>query len=146
MAKHKVNFAEADMSVLDTGVLELNERRGIFHCIVDRYLATGAPIGSQLIADDLGNRLSPASIRAIMADLESAGLLFQPHISARRIPAQSGLRLFLDGLLELGGTISTSERNMLDMNYNAQGISFDEVLAETSTMLSGLTRCAGAGA
>jgi len=127
----------------DETVLDLNERtRHIFNRIVDRYLSSGSPIGSKLIADDLDQMLSSASIRAIMADLETAGLLFQPHTSAGRVPTQSGLRLFVNGLLELGGNLTDSERMMLDVNCQSQGLSFDDALSETSSMLSGLTQCA----
>ena len=130
-------------TAIDKSVLGMNERvHMIFNRIVDRYLSSGTAVGSKAIADDLDHMLSSASIRSIMAELEHAGLLFQPHTSAGRIPTQTGLRLFVNGLLEIGGSISDSERMMLDVNCQAQGLSFDDALSETSSMLSGLTRCA----
>ena len=76
----------------------LNDRtRAIFTRIVDLYLETGSPVGSKMIADQLGGALSPASIRSIMAKLERDGLLFQPHASAGRLPTEGGLRLFVEG-------------------------------------------------
>src|SRR5215208_2589859 len=82
---------------------ELNERsREIFRLIVDGYVQTGEPIGSRTLSRLLGQNLSPATIRNVMADLEDAGLLYSPHTSAGRLPTEAGLRLFVHGLLELG--------------------------------------------
>jgi heat-inducible transcriptional repressor len=74
----------------------------IFAQIVESYLATGDPIGSKFLANVLQPQMSPASIRATMAELESHGLLYAPHISAGRLPTQNGLRLFIDGLMQVG--------------------------------------------
>ena len=74
----------------------------ILRQIVDGYLQTGEPVGSRTLSRTLGVELSPATIRNVMADLQHAGLLFSPHASAGRIPTDAGLRLFVDGLLEIG--------------------------------------------
>ena len=82
---------------------DLSERsREIFRHIVDAYVESGEPVGSRTISRRLGMALSPATIRNVMADLEDAGLLYAPHTSAGRLPTELGLRLFVDGLLELG--------------------------------------------
>src|SRR5262249_18911383 len=86
--------------------------------------------------------LSPATIRNVMSDLEEAGLLFAPHTSAGRLPTEHGLSLFVHGLLELGG-LTQAERESIDGQCAAAGRSLPEVLEEASTMLSGLSRCAG---
>ena len=92
-------------------VSELNQRsREIFRQVVDAYLETGEPIGSRTLSKRLGMTLSPATIRNVMADLEDAGLLFAPHTSAGRLPTEAGLRLFVDGLLEVGN-LTDDERN-----------------------------------
>ena len=84
-------------------IIELSERsKQIFRQIVDTYVETGEPIGSRTIARRPDQRLSPASIRNVMADLEDAGLLFAPHTSAGRVPTDLGFRLYVDGLLESG--------------------------------------------
>ena len=84
-------------------ISELNERsREIFRLIVDGYVQTGEPIGSRTLSRLLGQHLSPATIRNVMADLEEAGLLYSPHTSAGRLPTEAGLRLFVHGLLEIG--------------------------------------------
>jgi heat-inducible transcriptional repressor len=77
-----------------------------------------------------------------MSDLEDAGLLFSPHISAGRIPTQSGLRLFVDGLMEYDVNLAAEEQNSIDGECAARGISVDELLDKTSKTLSGLSKCA----
>jgi heat-inducible transcriptional repressor len=124
-------------------VLELNNRsQEIFRKIIDAYLETGEPIGSRTIARRLKMALSPATIRNVMADLEEAGLLFAPHTSAGRLPTEAGLRLFVDGLLEVGN-LSEDERNRIEAVCAASGRSLPGMLEQVTTTLSGLSRCAG---
>lgn len=121
----------------------LNERsRDILRLVVDAYVETGAPVGSRNISRRLGMSLSPATIRNVMSDLEELGLLFAPHTSAGRLPTDMGLRLFVDGLLE-HGNLSSTEKDEIDTKCAASGRSMPEVLEEATTMLSGLSRCAG---
>ncbi len=122
---------------------ELNERsREIFRRIVEAYVETGEPIGSHTLAKRLNIRLSPASIRNVMAELEGAGLLFAPHTSAGRLPTEAGMRFFVDGLLEVG-SLNGDERAAIEARCNADGRSLGDVLSAASEMLSGLSRCAG---
>lgn len=122
---------------------ELSERsREIFRHIVDAYVETGEPIGSRTISRRLGMNLSPATIRNVMADLEDLGLLYAPHTSAGRLPTDLGLRLFVNGLLEVGN-LSQEERESIEGQCSAVGRSVPEVLEEATTLLSGLSRCAG---
>jgi heat-inducible transcriptional repressor len=124
-------------------ISELNQRsREIFRAIVDAYVETGEPIGSRTISRRLGITLSPATIRNVMADLEEQGLLYAPHTSAGRLPTEAGLRLFVHGLLELGG-LSEQERESIELKCQASGRSLPDALAEATTMLSGLSSCAG---
>jgi heat-inducible transcriptional repressor len=121
---------------------EMSDRsREIFRQIVDAYVETGEPVGSRTLSRRLGH-LSPATIRNVMADLEEVGLLFAPHTSAGRLPTDLGLRLFVDGLMEVGG-LTADEREAIDGQCNASGRSFPEVLEQATTMLSGLSRAAG---
>ncbi len=121
---------------------EMSERsREIFRLIVDTYMETGEPVGSRTLSRRLGH-FSPATIRNVMSDLEEVGLLFAPHPSAGRLPTELGLRLFVDGLMELGG-LTQEEREAIDGRCNASGRSFEDVLDQATTMLSGLSRCAG---
>lgn len=114
----------------------------IFHALVGAYIDGGQPIGSKTVANLIDLDLSPASIRSNMSDLEDAGLLFAPHTSAGRIPTETGLRMFVDGLMEFNPNISDQERSSIDGECAARGISISELLNKTSKTLSGLSRCA----
>lgn len=121
----------------------LSERsREIFRQIVETYLETGSPVGSRLLASRLDLGLSAASVRNVMADLEDTGLLYSPHTSAGRVPTDIGLRLFVDGLLEIGD-ISESERRNIDAQCQSAGRRVEDVLSEATSALSGLSQCAG---
>ena len=124
-------------------VPELTRRnQHIFAEIVKNYLESGSPVGSGLIAAHPDIDLSSASVRAIMADLEQTGLLFSPHPSAGRIPTRAGLRLFVDGLMEVGGALSEAEHASIDGLAAAQGLSVKQLLDKASMALSGLSKCA----
>ena len=124
-------------------VAELNERsREIFRRIVEAYVETGEPVGSRTLSRNLRLALSPATIRNVMADLQEAGLLYAPHTSAGRLPTEAGLRLFVDGILEIGG-LTEEERTDINVKCSATGKSIEEALTEATSMLSGLSDCAG---
>ena len=124
-------------------IQELSERsRAIFRQIVETYLNTGEPVGSRTVSRQPGIELSPASVRNVMADLEEAGLLSAPHTSAGRMPTQLGLRLFVDGLLEVGN-LTAEERSSIEAQCAGTDRSLEQMLTETTTALSGLSHCAG---
>jgi len=121
---------------------ELDERaRDIFRRIVETYLETGEPVGSRTLSKG-GVSLSPASIRNTMQDLTQLGLLGAPHISAGRLPTHAGLRLFVDGLLEVGD-VGADERGAIEARLRAHGRNFEDALNEASAILSGLAGGAG---
>jgi heat-inducible transcriptional repressor len=121
---------------------ELDERaRDIFRRIVESYLETGEPVGSRTISRG-GVHLSPASIRNTMQDLTHLGLLAAPHISAGRLPTHAGLRIFVDGLLEVGD-IGEEEKREIEARLAGRGRNFQEALDEASSVLSGLAGGAG---
>jgi heat-inducible transcriptional repressor len=121
---------------------ELDSRaRDIFRRIVETYLETGEPVGSRTISR-AGVALSPASIRNTMQDLAELGLLDAPHISAGRMPTHVGLRLFVDGLLEVGD-LAEEERRSIEARLTAHGRSMEDALNEASAILSGLAGGAG---
>ncbi len=127
----------------DSPIGALSERsRDIFRQIVDAYVETGEPVGSRTISRRLGIGLSPATIRNTMADLEEAGLLYSPHTSAGRLPTDAGLRLFVDGLLEVG-RLNERERENIESRCLGTGKSLPQLLEQATTALSGLSRCAG---
>jgi len=122
---------------------EFNERtREVFRQIVDTYLETGEPVGSRTLSKALDLNISPASIRNVMADLEDSGLLYAPHTSAGRLPTDIGLRLLVDGLLELGN-LTEAERQEISGQCAATGNSLEQVLEQAGAMLSGLSQGAG---
>lgn len=126
-------------------LLDLNERSiEIFKQIVESYLETGEPVGSRNISRHLPMTLSPASVRNVMSDLEEAGLIIQPHTSAGRLPTERGLRMFVDGLLQIGD-LTTEERRLLDKQIARDDSSkpVEDMLSEASKLLSGLSQCAG---
>jgi heat-inducible transcriptional repressor len=126
------------------GLAQLDERsREIFRQIVESYLATGEPVGSRNLSKLIPMALSPASVRNVMADLESLGLVYAPHTSAGRLPTDLGLRFFVDALLEIGD-LPDSDRRSIEAQVKAtRGGNLDGVLAEASQLLSGLSRGAG---
>ena len=123
---------------------ELDERaREIFRQIVVSYLATGDPAGSRNISRALPMTLSPASVRNVMSDLEQLGLIYAPHTSAGRLPTQSGLRLFVDALLEIGHLTDAEEARIKSQIRGRGARDLESILSETGDALSGLARCAG---
>jgi len=125
------------------GLAQLNERsREIFRQIVESYLATGEPVGSRNISRLIAVPLSPASVRNVMADLEQLGLIYAPHTSAGRLPTELGLRFFVDALMQVGD-LSDKEREAIEGQVAAAGLSMQDVLTQASGLLSGLTRAAG---
>jgi heat-inducible transcriptional repressor len=121
----------------------LGERpREVFRHLVEAFIASGEPVGSRTLSQRLPLTLSPASIRNVMADLESMGLLYAPHTSAGRVPTEKGLRLFVDGLLEVG-ELAPDERVSIEARMSGSGRAVEDVLTQATTLLSGLSRCAG---
>jgi heat-inducible transcriptional repressor len=124
---------------------QLNERsREIFRRIVESYLETGEPVGSRNLSRLIPMTLSPASVRNVMADLESLGLIFSPHTSAGRIPTETGLRFFVDAVMEFGD-LAEEERRSIEAQVRAAGTdrTFNGMLSEASQLLSGVSRGAG---
>ena len=122
-------------------ITELNSRaRDIFRRVVDGYLASGQPVGSRTLADS-GLGLSPASIRSVLHDLESLGLLAAPHTSAGRMPTELGLRLFVDGMMQVAEP-TADERAAIERRMAGPG-PIEAALAATSAVLSDLSACAG---
>jgi len=109
--------------------------------VVESYLDSGAPVGSRTLSKFAGLNLSPASIRNVMQDLEEAGLLASPHTSAGRIPTESGLRLFVDGMMQ-SAEPSADERRAIESQITGDG-PIEEALTAATAVLSGLSACAG---
>lgn len=128
---------------MSRAIPQLNQRSSeVLRQIIDAYLETGEAVGSRTLSRNLGMELSPATIRNVMADLQDSGLLFSPHASAGRIPTEAGLRLFVDGLLEVGH-LTEDERLTIEAQCAAEGRSVQQTLSEVTRVLSGLSNCAG---
>jgi heat-inducible transcriptional repressor len=124
-------------------ISELNERaQTILRFIVDSYMETGEPVGSRTISRTTGLDLSPASIRNVMSDLEAEGLLFAPHTSAGRLPTQRGLRLYVDGLMQIGD-LSEHDRCNIEAQCQTAGETMNQVLERATSVLAGLSAAAG---
>jgi heat-inducible transcriptional repressor len=125
-----------------TPVSELTERaRKVFRMVVENYLGSGAPVGSRTLSKLGSLSLSPASIRNVMQDLEELGLLAHPHTSAGRVPTESGLRLFVDGMMQAAEP-SAEERAAIEARIERGG-PIEEALSAATAALSGLSACAG---
>ena len=121
---------------------DLNDRsREIFRRLVETYIETGEPVGSRTISRNLSTSLSAATVRNVMQDLEHLGLLDSPHTSAGRIPTQTGLRMFVDGILEIGD-VSAEERAQIEKVANQSDGDIARALDDAGSMLSGLSHCA----
>jgi len=129
-----------DMSAENKAFNDLNDRaREVFRRVVDSYLQTGAPVGSRTITRDFHERLSPATIRNVMQDLEYMGLLESPHVSAGRVPTQQGLRLFVDALLEVD-PVTATDRERLEATRQSNDRDVTAMLDRVGNALSGITR------
>ena len=101
---------------------ELNDRsKQIFKSVVETFLETGSPSGSETVLKKGDINLSSSSIRAILSNLQKEGLLFAPHTSAGRLPTDKGMRFFVDGLLEFG-RISKSEKEKDQVNNELKAV------------------------
>ena len=124
-------------------ISELNDRsREVFREIVEAYVAEGGPVGSRTLSRRLEMPISPATVRNVMADLEDMGLLYSQHASAGRLPTDLGLRMFVDGLLQVG-SLTEDERENIETQCSAVGMTVNDALEEATSALSGLSRCAG---
>lgn len=123
-------------------VIELTTRaRDIFRLVVENYLESGQPVGSKTLAGEGRMDLSPASIRSVLADLESLGLLAAPHISAGRMPTDTGLRLFVDGMMQVAEP-TAEERAAIEARLSEPG-PIEQALENTSSILSDISAAAG---
>ncbi|MEP5759807.1 MAG: heat-inducible transcriptional repressor HrcA [Litoreibacter sp.] len=118
---------------------DMNDRsRAVFQNIVESYLSTGDPVGSRSITRSLSEKVSAATIRNVMQDLEMLGLLQSPHVSAGRIPTHAGLRMFVDGLLEVRD-LGNDDREKIEATVGNDRGDVGSVLDRVGSALSGLT-------
>ena len=128
------------MTKLNNILTEMNDRsREVFQRVVEGYLQSGEPVGSRTLTRSLSENLSAATVRNVMQDLEYLGLLDSPHVSSGRIPTQMGLRMFVDGLLEVDG-LAITDREKLDGTINENPKDIAATLDKIGSALSGITQ------
>ncbi|MEP2531657.1 heat-inducible transcriptional repressor HrcA [Shimia sp.] len=121
---------------------DLNDRsREVFRQVVEGYLNTGDPVGSRTLTRTLSEKVSAATVRNVMQDLEYLGLLDSPHVSAGRIPTQLGLRMFVDGILEIDD-LDQDDQSKIDATLGNNSGDVGTMLDRISTALSGVTHSA----
>ena len=119
---------------------EMNNRsREVFRRVVEGYLTDGEPVGSRTLSREFSEDISAATIRNVMQDLEFLGLLGSPHTSAGRIPTQQGLRMFVDGILEVS-EVDKNDRKKIDKIVSDETNQVEDILDDISTALSGVTQ------
>jgi heat-inducible transcriptional repressor len=119
---------------------DMNDRtREVFRRVVEGYLTSGEPVGSRTLTRTLSEKVSAATVRNVMQDLEYLGLLDSPHISAGRIPTQQGLRMFVDSLLEVG-QVAPEDQEKIDATTGANDQDVATLLDEVGAALSVITR------
>ncbi|WP_089269378.1 heat-inducible transcriptional repressor HrcA [Puniceibacterium sediminis] len=119
---------------------QMNDRsREVFRRVVEGYLDSGEPVGSRALTRTLSEKVSAATIRNVMQDLEYLGLLNSPHVSAGRVPTQMGLRMFVDGLLEVRD-LDNSDREKLDATLTNNTDNVGGLLDRIGSALSGVTQ------
>ncbi len=126
----------------DAGQLleEMNERsREVFRRVVEGYLETGEPMGSRKLTRELNEKISAATVRNVMQDLALLGLLDSPHSSAGRFPTESGLRLFVDGMMEVGDA-SSQDREAIESELQSTDENVVTLLDRVGSALSGVTQ------
>jgi len=128
----------------ESGAVLDDRSREIFRRIVESYLETGEPLGSRNLSRLLPMSLSPASVRNVMSDLEELGLIYSPHVSAGRLPTQSGLRFFVDAFMQVGD-LSEEERTSIERQIRLEDRDrpLESLMHDASRMLSGVSRGAG---
>ena len=130
------------MSEVTLSLDALNDRsREVFRRVVEGYLDTGEPVGSRTLTRDFSERVSAATIRNVMQDLEYLGLLGSPHVSAGRVPTELGLRLFVDGLLEVR-ELDTDDRARIDATLGENESDMAHLMGRVGTALTGATQVA----
>ena len=112
--------------------------REVFQRVVEGYLETGAPVGSRTLTRTLSEKVSAATVRNVMQDLEYLGLVGSPHVSAGRVPTQLGLRMFVDGILEMGD-LGADDRQKIDQTMGEKDGDVTALLDRVGSALSGVT-------
>jgi heat-inducible transcriptional repressor len=120
--------------------VKLSDRQQqVLWATVRHYIATAKPVGSEALLEEYNLKVSPATIRNAMGYLEKAGLLFQPHTSAGRVPSDSGYRIYVDQLITPSESAARQVDQMLSDQLNWEDWSFETVMRGAAQLLSTLS-------
>jgi heat-inducible transcriptional repressor len=114
----------------------------ILEAIIEEYIATAQPVGSKALTQNQGIKLSPASVRNVMAELEELGYLVSPHTSAGRIPTEKGYRFYVDTILCVS-EMDSRQKDRIELQYRQQGLQMTDMLREASRTLSSISHYTG---
>ena len=114
----------------------------ILEAIIEEYIATAQPVGSKALTQNHGIKLSPASVRNVMAELEELGYLVSPHTSAGRIPTEKGYRFYVDTLLQVND-LNSRQKDQIELQYRQHGLQMTDMLREASRTLSSISHYTG---
>lgn len=114
--------------------------RQLLRTLIARHIHDGAPVGSQTLAEHAGLKVSPATVRNILSDLEELGLLSSPHTSAGRVPTTQGYRVFVDSLLHCRPLPALE---MQQLRSELAGGDTRQLLGSASELLSAMSHFVG---
>lgn len=118
-----------------------NRQQHILWATVRHYIATAEPVGSKALVEEYNLSVSPATIRNAMGVLEKAGLLYQPHTSAGRVPSDSGYRIYVDQLITPDSAIARQVEQVLQDKLNREDWSFEALLQGAAQILATISGC-----
>lgn len=122
--------------------IELNERQqSVLRAVVEDYVLTAVPVGSKMLVDRHGLRVSPATVRSAMAELEALGLLSHPHTSAGRVPSDLGYRLYVESLMR-EAALDRTDQLMIRHQFSQVQLTSNEWLRLAASILAASTSSA----
>src|SRR3990167_7641318 len=116
----------------------ISRRNKILEIVVDSYVSTAAPVGSLAVSKKFRERLSPATIRNIMAELEEIGYITHPHTSAGRIPTDKGYRYYVDSIME-PRQLTPDEKEFVEVVLNQEAYELGDLIKRAGKIISELT-------
>ena len=124
-----------------SGLLDLRSQ-AILRAVIEEYVTTAQPIGSQALVERYGLGVSSATVRAILAELEAAGLLMHPHTSAGRVPTESGYRYYVESIVD-SVPLPPVEQLMIRHQFGQVEYASEHWFRLAATTLASVTRAAG---
>ena len=115
-----------------------DRKAAILSAVVEEYIHTAQPVGSERVAASHAVEVSSATIRSELANLEDQGYLVQPHTSAGRVPTEKAYRFFVDHL-DTPGTLDAADREQVQAFFSRSHSEMEQMLADTSSLLANLT-------